>query len=583
MNSLNQNALLARYAQQAIPPFNPHLFERDTNKIIKALQDIIISSQKVAGYYKIIVEDFTIVEDYARIREILARHEDGVRANGKKKRINQYKYINLKDSDTVLMIIHYYIEAKGQSSRENVYCLVPRVVDKYYFKISGNYYSPQLQIAEGSTYNNAHANNKHKKECVTLKTVNNVIMQVYKNRFTVTDIYGRELEMINFGLYVFTKSDSAFKYVFAKYGLTQTMQICNFNGVWFSKTRPEVDTNLYYSFEIKEDEIFITVPIMMYENDITLQAFIYTLMTSVYKVTTLEDLFESEFWIYNIGRGVSASNSFDKGLNLCSSLESIYDIPTKNSILLPEHLKQNIYQIILWIMREYTGLMQKDNGDMEYKVLKNEEYIASLYASKLNKNSYRISDSPRITLDKIKKAIVIRPTILLENITKCNLINYKNSVNDLDGITATKMSFKAPRIGKGASSKASRYKDIHPSQLGRVDIDSSSKSDPGATGVLCPMVELYGENNDRFSDKTEPNTWEDMNKFYTDQYMNTFNLTNPIEVEPNLCTTYDCRLDRIREQLGNLANKKLGCPIEFEDEIPSNDILERLEGGISYE
>ena len=50
------------------------------------------------------------------------------------------------------------------------------------------------------------------------------------------------------------------------------------------------------------------------------------------------------------------------------------------------------------------------------------------------------------------------------------------------------------------------YRNVHPSHLGRVDIDSSSNSDPGISGTICPLAELY---DGHFSEYTEPSTWND--------------------------------------------------------------------------
>ena len=47
---------------------------------------------------------------------------------------------------------------------------------------------------------------------------------------------------------------------------------------------------------------------------------------------------------------------------------------------------------------------------------------------------------------------------------------------------------------------------MHPSHLARVDLDTSSATDPGLSGMLCPLADLY---DNSFSDYEEPNSWRE--------------------------------------------------------------------------
>ena len=90
-------------------------------------------------------------------------------------------------------------------------------------------------------------------------------------------------------------------------------------------------------------------------------------------------------------------------------------------------------------------------------------------------------------------------------------------VNDLDSLLAIKYSYKGVSgIGdKSNKSIPTIYRHVHPSQLGIMDTDSSPKSDPGISGVLCPMLKLY---DSYFSDYEEPNYWEKEFKQTMDEY-----------------------------------------------------------------
>ena len=59
------------------------------------------------------------------------------------------------------------------------------------------------------------------------------------------------------------------------------------------------------------------------------------------------------------------------------------------------------------------------------------------------------------------------------------------------------------------------YRYSHESYLGIVDLDATSPSDPGVTGIICPYTKLY---DGSFSEFEEPNTWKDMYKKLLDEF-----------------------------------------------------------------
>ena len=141
-----------------------------------------------------------------------------------------------------------------------------------------------------------------------------------------------------------------------------------------------------------------------------------------------------------------------------------------------------------------------------------EIYSKSLiYAKKLSKGIYRASDTQKkITINDIKRYINIDPNFLLSKISKDQLVSFRNDVNDNDAFIPLKYSVKGVSgLGeRKGSSVPDMYKYVHPSHLGRVDVDTSSAGDPGMTGIICPMAEIK---NKSFADGDwqEPNNWED--------------------------------------------------------------------------
>ena len=85
------------------------LFHRDDDEIIEEIKKSILSCQR-DNLFTLKVESFRVVEDYETIMTMLQEYEERVNGNNKKKKVNQYEYINLKDSDVKLLIVKYFIK-----------------------------------------------------------------------------------------------------------------------------------------------------------------------------------------------------------------------------------------------------------------------------------------------------------------------------------------------------------------------------------------------------------------------------------------------------------------------------------------
>ena len=496
---MNQSEFIHSYNNQYRSKFNEQLFTRSDDDIIDQLKNVILSCQR-NGHFIIRVESFNVIEDYEEINRILYNIEENHKNKNKKKE-NQYAFINLKDSDIKLLSVKYYIKIRDEEDRIEVFIAVPRVVNKYYFRINGNIYSAMYQIVDGSTYNNSTSNSKN--QSVTLKTMFMPI-RIYRTSYNLKTTKKETIKTNFYSSRIFNKSLGGMKYILGKFGLLETFRFLGIDCV--SITNYDPDDESLYTF-CKNDIAYINVPKQVFDNDPMTQSLVCTIYRSINKDTEFNDIFTNNFWIKSLGADFNNS-SIEKGLSILDSLESIYDISTKQSITLPEEYKKDMYDILRWMMREFANLRTKDNLDISAKKLRYAEYIASLYAMKISKGIYRVADlNKRANIDSIKKAIFTAPLFLLGAITKCKLINYRNMVNDMDSITALKFTYKGiSGLGeKSSNSIPDIYRTIDPSHLGRVDLDSSSPTDPGVTGTICPLVDLY---DNSFSEFKEPNFWE---------------------------------------------------------------------------
>ena len=163
-------------------------------------------------------------------------------------------------------------------------------------------------------------------------------------------------------------------------------------------------------------------------------------------------------------------------------------------------------------------------------------------------------------IDRLEKAIYTFPDFLLKQISKDSLVNYNNSVNDMDAITALKFTYKGVS-GVGDGNTASipvNYRQVHPTHLGRLDLDSSTANDPGLSGMLCPMASIH---NNFFSDYKEPNNWRAEVDQVLAQYAQLEGLKNALEYQGTIngVNVEEQRLAVIQDTLSSI--EKLITPI----------------------
>lgn len=517
----NQYELLHQYINDCRPKLNKRLFERSDEDIIRYLEDIILSCERPMGngFFSLKVQSFNVIENYEQVIGILNNYQENyMNKSVKSKSIidNKYKYIDLKDSDLKLLIVNYDIQTyDGYHDNIEVIIAVPRVVDKFYFRINGNYKSPMYQIVDASTYNNGTSNSS-KNLNVTFKSVFQPI-RVFRNLNTLEDIHGENVTVCTYEVNIFKHSVELCKYIFAKMGLNTGLKFLGLSKYFVISTTP-MPENIYYNFLPKKTSgIYISVVKIALTKSLAVQHVLYALHSEfTKKFAVIPYIYYREFWIDALGRQFNLATPRKKGLSVLSSLEFIYDKITQKQTKLPEVDKKNVYTILRWILYEFDNLANKDNLDVSIKRLRSEEYIASLYAAKLSKGIYKLSDlGEKITLKDIRRNLVTDPMHLINEIAKCPLVNFRDMMTDNDSFVANKYSFKGPSgIGEsGSKAIPDIYKYVHISNVGIVDMDSSVPSDPGTSGAVVPLIELY--DNNYFIDYKEPNSWrEQLNTLY---------------------------------------------------------------------
>jgi len=521
---MNQRQFIHDFSAKYRAKFNPKLFGRSDEEIMLHLMNIIKSAERemtMGGYFTIRIENFRIVDDYNEVRDILSKYQEiNINKSSKLKGItdNRYNFIDLKESDLKLLIVTYYIEAADGKEMFDVIIAVPRVVDKFYFRINGNIRSAMYQIVDASTYNNGTSNTK--KPMDVFKTIFQPI-RVFRNLLTHKTVDGEEVPLVTYDADIFKKSVEMSKYIFAKMGLIKGLQFLGLDGIINITDEDPKDPNNYTFLPKKSSKIYITVPRYCLETNLTVQHVVSTMCNEfTRKFAMLPFIYSRDYWLDALGRHFNLATPRDKGISVLSSFEFIYDLDTKQQLRLPEVEKKDIYTIFRWVINEFNALSRKNNLDTSIKRMRCSEYIAALYAPKLSKGIYSLSDmGEKVDLRAIKRRLMIDPMHLINEVTKSSLINFRDMMTDNDSYLALKYTYKGVSgIGEsGSAAIPDIYKYIHVTNLGIVDLDSSSPSDPGVSGCIVPLLKLY--DNDYFTDFQEPNTWRDELEYMRKEYM----------------------------------------------------------------
>lgn len=564
MNYINQAQFMRQFNDIHREKFDEDLFKRDNDEIVEAIKQIALSCER-DKYFTLKILSFNVIYDYEEIYNTLRAHEEKRRKKNNKLE-NFYDYINIKDTDMILVKIEWLVRHNGIERIEEggntievsnpeeileVLVALPRFTKGYYFRLSGNYYTTTFQIVDGSTYNNSTAS-QSKVDTVTMKTVFSPL-RIFRCFRDMVDINSKEtIRAIEYNINIFKNTLNAMYYLLSHFGMYGLSQFLDINCVKISK-EPEIAED-YFCFE--KHGIYISCPKFCFQ-DPMVQSYCATIYSAIYKDTDINDLFNIRYWLKILGMAFKNA-SVGKGLFALDSIEGIYDNITKQDLHLPLEDKENIFTIIRWLLREFSQLRMKENTDVRTKRIRL-NYIAAIWGNRLSSGLYRVSDvGSRVTLKKVIQAIYTEPMYIMKNLVlESNLVSYRDMVNDNDAMVALKFTYKGiSGLGEDGSSVQPIYRYVDPSHLGILDLDASSNSDPGLSGIINPMTKLY---NNSFSEYQEPNTWREQWQPIKEQYMQGTSQPITFDVPPDPYEYYKERDKIIAE---DLELYRIICPIE---------------------
>lgn len=373
--------------------------------------------------------------------------------------------------------------------------------------INSKVWKPIWQLCDANTYT--------QRGKVTFKSRMPIIIYQTKNRM-ITDVSGREWNLVSHSYALDTKAKrrgtkKKTKFInpmmifAAKMGMHRAIEFFDMGGIIeLVDTIDEDLLEIYTYFQM--DNVYIRVPTELLEKYDIVK---YVVCMLVYCSNrdfpiSWKDLEDREYWICRIGYIGSIKNkniqSFrDKGYTTMHMIERLYDHVSEMDLRLPDVYKQNIYYILYWMILNFNTLKARNNMDMMNKrVRKNEYIVMSSLGKKVSENINKLiekkSKSKMNTMDTLLELFNFPSDIILSGMKNLSdVVKSDDIVNDMSFLQELMYSSKGPNSLGETSSKmiSAKYRYLHPSQLGILDLNVSSNSDPGMSGSFVPFVKLY--------------------------------------------------------------------------------------------
>ena len=499
--------LIHRYPNPYEAEFNDDIIlgEQDSSNIELAIQ----AMRETERIENIQIEGIEIVDS----QDEVDINQHMVNINFKRKNpdaveIPKFKYIAESRYGEIIFTIRIKTNLNEKVIVKRI--LIPMTTPDGFYQISGKKMKAIWQLVDESTYS--------QRGKLTLKSRMPTI--IYQNRHRVfADVEGVEHTLVSYSYAMNSKakrpgSKTNTKFInplfiyFAKIGYSLTRDFFGMNGIVFlSDSYEEKELVDNYIFQV--DQVFVKIRREIFDAQELVRSFVCMLCNMRSKIypLTLGDLEDREYWVCRIGtvgaaRNKNISTFREKGLTSIFMIEQLLDQKTINNLRLPEYYKQNIYFVIYWMITNFQDIRRYSNIDMRNKRVRRNEYIIdATLGKKINENIIRVierrGNSKLATMDTLLEVFNFSSDIIVAGMRNLNdVIKSDDIVNDMNFILDLSFSGKGPNsLGEANGKKiATKYRDIHPSMVGIVDLNVSSNSDVGMSGSFVPYAKLY----DRF-------------------------------------------------------------------------------------
>ena len=465
---------------------------------------IIMAMQEFEAIENIKIENIKVVRDQDEVD--INRHT--ININYKKKNIEdiefpKYKYISDSRYGEIIFGIRVTTNLNEKFIEKRI--LYPIEYNGFYYN-NGKRMKAIWQLVDGSTYAQRGKN--------TLKSRMPII--IYQNRKRIiTDINDMKYLACSYSYALNSKSKkpgakAKIKFInpimiySAKMRYTNTIDFFGMKDIVWLVPKVKNDEDEFYYFPL--NDIFIKVRKDLFEKHELVRSFVcmtYNLNSADFPVT-IKNMDDRDYWTCRIGTVGAAKNKNlstfrEKGVTTIFMIERLLDATTIKNLRLPMYYKHNIYYLMYWMMISFDELRTKSNIDMANKRIRKNEYIVnSSLGKKINENINRLIEkrgkSRLNSMDTLLELFNFGSDIIISGMRNLNdLIKTDDIVNDNDFILDIAFSSKGPQsLGDGNNKKiATKYRYLHPSMAGILDLNTSSNSDIGLSGSFTPFAKLY--------------------------------------------------------------------------------------------
>lgn len=390
--------------------------------------------------------------------------------------------------------------------------LMPMMDDNGFYVNNGKKMKAIKQLVDASIYS--------QRGKITLKSKMPTIIYCNRNR-VIEDIDGVEHTVPSFS-YALEPSKSKrgrggvatkkkVKFVnplmiyMSKMGFTRALSFFGMNGIVdIVGEISDTDKEDNYIFQI--NDIYVIVKKHFFDVYEMVQAFtcMCTGLKSKNFPVALSNLEDKEYWICRIGYIGSLKNNslrsfYEKGMTMIYMVEQLLNRSSIHNLRLPLIYKENVYYLMYWMITNFDALKSRNNIDMKNKRVRVNEYIVdSSLGKKINENINKFievkSKSRMNTIDTLLELFNFGSDIIVNNMRNLNdLLKSDELVNDLTFLQDLAYSAKGPNsLGEGSpNSIADKYRYLHESMVGVIDLFDTSNSNYGLSGYFTPFVKTY--------------------------------------------------------------------------------------------
>lgn len=504
---------------------NPHAdeFNMDfiTNKADLPMEEFIIMAMKeLERIENIEIMEIKVVKD----QDEVDINYHSVNINYKKKDLDSIqipKYKNIYDSRYGEVRFKIKITTNLNERIIEKRILMPLTDSTGLYLNNGKHMKAIKQLVDASIYS--------QRGKITLKSKMPIIIYCNKNR-PVSDIHGDEYLAPSYS-YACEPAKSKgrrgitgkrkVKFInplmiySAKMGLMKTIRFFGMDkiiSIVGDYSEEDTENNLIFPV----NDIFVVVNKYLFEKYEMVRGMVCMLtgLKSKSYPVTMKNLEDKTYWICRVGFVGSAKNTdlssfYEKGLTQICIIEQTVRLKN-NRLRLPEIYDSNFYYILYWMLTNFDTLKARNNIDMKNKRVRVNEYIVdSSLGKKINENINKFietkSKSRMNTIDTILELFNFSSDIIVSNMRNLNdLLKSDELVNDLTFLQDISYSAKGPNsLGEGSPNAiADKYRYLHESMVGVIDLFATSNSNYGLSGYFSPFVETY--NGFYFTPESEP-------------------------------------------------------------------------------